>query len=233
MSKTLGLALCLLSAGAWSTPAAGQNVGGQVRPEIGIYIQQGDIFRLDFVSAATSNSVTHVWDGDFTFYLEAALRPVFRRELRNRVDVYRSRYLSFRAGYRYRTNLTSGAPSTENRGILEVTSRYFLPWQLLVSDRNRGEFRFIRGQGFSTRYRNRLRIEHDFKHGAFVFTPYVYDEIFYDSRYNQWTPNRYAFGIEFPVGRHVVLDPYYMRQDGNRSTPPHINAFGFTLNLYF
>jgi hypothetical protein len=138
-----------------------------------------------------------------------------------------------RTGYRYRTSLTPGQSASENRGIIELTSRHLLPWQLVVSDRNRGEFRFIKGQAFSTRYRNRLQLERDIKHGSFVCTPYVYDEIFYDTRYDQWTPNRYAFGIELPVGPHVVLEPYYLRQDGNRSNPPHVNALGFKLNLYF
>ena len=76
-------------------------------------------------------------------------------------------------------------------------------------------------------------LERDFKYGSFVLTPYVYDEIFYDTRYGQWTPNRYAFGVELPVGQHVVLEPYYLRQNGNRSDPPHVNVLGFKLNLYF
>ena len=227
------LAICLLSVGSSSIPAASQNAGGQFRPELGIYVQQGQAIRFEFVDSASSNPSAHSWDGDFTLYVESALKPVFRHELRDRADVYRSRYLTFRAGYRYRTSLTSGESVSENRGILEVTSRYRLPWELVVSDRNRGEFRFIKGQGFSTRYRNRLRLERDIKHGAFTCTTYVYDEIFYDTRYDQWTPDRYAFGFEFPVGPHVLVEPYYLRQDGNRSNPPHVNALGFKLNLYF
>jgi hypothetical protein len=104
-----------------------------------------------------------------------------------------------------------------------------LPWDLVISDRNRGEFRFIKGQTFSTRYRNRLRLEQDVKYGSFNCTPYAYDEISYDTRSDKWTPNRYALGIELPIGRHVVVEPYYLRH----SNPPHINAFGFKLNLYF
>lgn len=232
MSSTQRLAVCLLAAGSWIIPAAGQGGSGQFWPELGIYVQQGEIFRFAFVDSAASNSSTHSWDGNFTIYLEAALKPVFRRELRDRADVYRNRYLTFRGGYRYRTSLTSGSTS-ENRGILDVTTRYPIGWQLTVSDRNRGEFRFIKGQGFSTRYRNRLQLERDIKHGAFACTPYAYDEIFYDTRYNQVTPNRYVFGIQFPIGQRVVLDPYYLAQNGSHSNPPHIHAFGFTLNLYF
>jgi len=227
------LILCLLSLWALSIPAAGQSASGEFWPEIGIYVQQGPAIRIEFVDSASSSPTTHDWLGNFTVYVETALKPVFRRELRDRADVYRNRYLTFRAGYRYRTSLTPGASVSENRGIVEVTPRYRLPWQLVVSDRNRGEFRFIKGQAFSTRYRNRLQLERDIKYGTFVFTPYAYDEIFYDTRYGQWTPNRYAFGVQLPIGPHVVLQPYYLRQDGNRSNPPHVNVFGLTFNLFY
>jgi Protein of unknown function (DUF2490) len=233
MSSSQTLAFCLLSAGALSVPAAGQSTGGEFWPELGIYVQQGQSIRFEFVASASSDPNTDSWEGNFTLFVESALKPVFRRQLRNEPDVYRNRYLTFRAGYRYRTSLTPGAPVSESRIILEVTSRYRLPWQLVVADRNRGEFRFIRGQTFSTRYRNRLWLERDIKYGSYVFTPYVYDEIFYDTRYNQWTPNRYALGFQFPAGQHVVLEPYYLRQDGNRSNPPHVNVIGFKFNLYF
>jgi hypothetical protein len=107
-----------------------------------------------------------------------------------------------------------------------------LPWLLVISDRNRGEVRFIQGQPFSTRYRNRLRLARDVQYGWFNCTPYVYDEIFYDTRYDQWTRNQYALGTQFPVSPHVILEPYYLRQNSRHSTYPHIDAFGFKLNLY-
>jgi hypothetical protein len=233
MSNTRALVLCLLTACAWIRPATAQSASREFWPEFGVYIQQGQVFRVEFVDLATSNSITHDWLGNFTVYIEAALKPVFRPELRDRPDVYRNRYLTFRAGYRYRTSLTPGESVSENRGILEMNTRYLLPWHLVISDRNRGEFRFIKGQSFSTRYRNRLWLERDLKFGSFVCTPYVYDEIFYDIRYDQWTPNRYAVGVQLPVGKHVVLEPYYLRQQANRSDPPYANVFGFKVNVYF
>jgi hypothetical protein len=83
------------------------------------------------------------------------------------------------------------------------------------------------------RYRNRLWAERDLNLGRLVFTPYVYDEVFYDTRYSAWTTNRTAIGLQFPTGPHVVIEPYVLRQNDQRATPKHVNAFGFTLNLYF
>jgi hypothetical protein len=82
-------------------------------------------------------------------------------------------------------------------------------------------------------YRNRLRLDRDCRLGNFAFTPYVYDEIFYDSQYDAWNRNRYAIGVQVPSGAHVVIEPYFLRLNDSRSTPRHVNAFGLTLNLYF
>jgi hypothetical protein len=223
------LALCLLSVGQWIIPAAAESTRDEFRPELGIYIQQGPQIRIEFIESFIGDESTHEWRGLTAFYVQAALKPLLRRQLRDHPDVFRNKYLMMRAGYRYQARLTNHDSAIESRGILELTSRYMLPWHLVISDRNRGEFRFIKGQPFSTRYRNRLRLERDVKYGSFNCTPYVYDEIFYDTRSDKWTPNRYALGIELPIGPHVVLEPYYLRQ----SNPPHINAFGFKLDLYF
>ena len=63
---------------------------------------------------------SHDWQGDFAFFVEAALKPVFRQELRDEPDVFRNKYLVFRAGYRYHTNLTNATSASENRGILSL-----------------------------------------------------------------------------------------------------------------
>jgi Protein of unknown function (DUF2490) len=222
--------LCLLAAAQVIIPVAAQSTGEEVRPELGFYIQQGPLVRFELVDFFRG---PQDWKGDFAFYIAIALRPIFRQELRDQPDVFRNKYLVFRAGYRYQTSLTNATSSSENRGILELTPRHYLPWQLVISDRNRGEFRFIQGQPFSTRYRNRLRLERDVHYHGLNCTPYVYDEIFFDTRYNQLTPNQFALGAEFPVRLHVVLEPYYLRQNGSHSTPTHINAVGFKLNLFF
>jgi hypothetical protein len=227
------LVLCLLATGQVIIPAAAQSTGDEFRPELGFYIQQGPLLRVELVDSFRGPKSSQDWQGDFAFYVATALKPVFRRELREQPDVYQNKYLVLRAGYRYQTSLTNANSASEHRGILELTSRYMLPWRMVISDRNRGEFRFIQGQPFSTRYRNRLRLERDVHYRSLSCTPYVYDEIFYDTRYDQLTPNLYALGAEFPVRMHVILEPYYLRQNGSHSTPPHINAVGFKFNLYF
>ncbi len=219
-------ALALLLTAA-ALPLAAQNSKNEFWPELGIYANQGDRLRIAFIDSFKNPN------GQFAYYLDIALKPIFRRELRNRDDVFRQRFLTFRAGYQYSTSLVNGDNSSENRAIAESTARYPLPGKVVVVDRNRGDFRFVKGQPFSMRYRNRLRVERDFELAGVVFTPYAYDEIFYNTKYGAWNRNRYAAGVEFPVGPHVVVAPFLLRQRDTRANVKFINALGLTLSLYF
>jgi hypothetical protein len=161
------------------------------------------------------------------------LKPVFRRALRQQDDVFNKRFLSFQAGFRYISSFGNGLPYLEHRWIVDCTPRYPLPWNVVISDRNRGEMRFISGRPFATRYRNELQMERDFAIGHVVLTPYISGEGFYDTRYDAWTQNRYSAGVQVPAGAHVVLDTYFLRQNQSRSTAAHVNVFGLRLRFYF
>jgi hypothetical protein len=100
-------------------------------------------------------------------------------------------------------------------------------------DRNRGEFRFVENKPFSERYRNRLWLERDCKFERLSFAPYLFDEVFYDARYDAWTTNRLAAGIQFLAGRHMIWEPYVMRQHNTRGTPRYTNVVALKLSLYF
>jgi hypothetical protein len=218
------LALLLTAA---ALPLAAQNSQGQFWPELDIFANRGDRLRIVFIDSFEGQKV------QFGCYLDIALKPVFRRELRNRDDVFRRRFLTFRAGYQYSTAVANNDSSSENRAIAEATARYLLPGKLVVVDRNRGDFRFVKGQPFSMRYRNRLRVERDFAVAGLVFTPFAYDEIFYSTKYGAWNRNRYAAGVEFPAGSHVVVSPYLLRQRDTRAAVTYTNVLGLVLNLYF
>ena len=226
--------IILWQALAW-LPLAGnaQTTQNQIRPEWDLYLHPWEAVRFQFQNSYRGAPDTGEWQTYFSFFIQTALKPVLRRELRNNPDVYRNRYLTMRAGYRYSTGIGQPLSTPGNTAILELTPRYQLPWRLFLSDRNRGDFRFPHGQPFYARYRNRLQLERDVRYRRMNFTPYIYDEIYYDTRYDRWSTNRYAAGIEFPVNAHLVLEPYYLRQHNTRSKPPHVNALGFKVNLFF
>ncbi len=205
----------------------------QYWPEVKLYIGLSETTRFLMKGSLDGDRNTRSREGNYSYFGEVALRPIFRRNLRERGDVFRQRYLTFGGGLQYTNSLTRNDHNREERGILEVTTRYPLPAQIVAADRSRGEFRFIHGQPFSARYRNRLWLERDLKFGRFVVTPFGYAEIFYDTRYNAWNQNRLAVGLEFPAGPHVVFQPHIVRQNNSRSNPPRVNALALTLNLYF
>jgi hypothetical protein len=135
-------------------------------------------------------------------------------------------------------------PYKEHRVLTEQTLRKLLPGELLLSDRNREDFRFVNGD-FSFRYRNRVSIEREvdlFK--GRTITPYVSAEIFCDTRTSAWNRNRFAVGFQQSLRRgplrkmllpkrQVILDLYFMRQNDSRSDTQHVNAVGAALAFYF
>jgi hypothetical protein len=211
--------------------SSAQGTSSEVRPESDVYVQLQEMIRIQFQNYFSGSPTTGVWRANPTFFVETALKPVLRRRLRQDPDVYRNRYLTLKAGYRYGTDL-AGGHSHENRAILELNSRYPLPWHLVISDRSRGEFRFIPDKPFSTRYRNRLRMDYDFEKGRFKCSFYADFEIFYDTRFDRWARRQYESGVQFPMGSHVVLEPYYLRQDDSYPASQHVNALGFKFNLF-
>ena len=89
----------------------------------------------------------------------------------------------------------------------------------MVSDRSRVEFRWANGN-YSTRYRNRLTAEHDIRAHSVRFAPYASIEAFYDGKHRWWNEFQYAFGVQVPHKRLLLLDTYYLRQDCSTCAPP-------------
>jgi hypothetical protein len=162
--------LTVLVAGC-SASAATPDTQGEFWPEVDAYIGLNSTTRLFLLSSFRNNQPGEAWHGDFGANFNFALKPVFRRELRQKDDVFNKRFLSFQAGFRYLSSLASGVPYLEHRWIVDCTPRYPLPGNFIITDRNRGEMRFISGKPFSTRYRNQVQLERDFALGHVVYTP--------------------------------------------------------------
>jgi hypothetical protein len=159
------------------------------------------------------------------------------------LDFIPNEHVVLRTGYRYGTSIGDADDFKEHRFLTEQTLRKSFRWRLLVSDRNREDFRVINGD-FSFRYRNRLMIEREFRlFGGRSFTPYLSGEAFYDTRYQAWNKSRFAAGAQISLRRgplkaitpkhQTILDLYYMRVNDTRSSTPFVNALGAGLLFYF
>ena len=225
-------ALLALVAGCAFTQAA-QNTKDEFWPEGDIYINYGLRIRSVVIDSFNQDRETKDRQGTFSYLLDFATNPVFRRELRGHEDVFRQRLLSFRAGYQYTTSFVNSDPSSVKSIIAESTWRAPLPGKFVISDRNRGELRFTSGEPFSMRYRQRIWIERDLKLGPVVFTPFVFDEIYYDISKSAWVPNQYAAGLQIPLGMHLVLEPSCLSRSDRLATPQYVNAIHLRFDFYF
>jgi hypothetical protein len=221
--------------GPRATRAQEPTTRNEVWPEIDVYIHLKPKVRL-YLLGTVSRSVE---DGE----LFSGER--FEGQFGAHVDYIPNDHVILRTGYRYGTALGDNDDGfREHRFLTEQTLRKLLPGELLLSDSNRQDFRFING-AFSFRYRNRVQIERAFHvFGGRTMTPYVSGAIFYDTRYDVWNRNRFAVGVQTSLKRgplakmllpkhQVVLDLYYLHQNDSRSSPAHVDGFGAVLQFYF
>lgn len=201
----------------------------QFWPEVDVYIPLNEKFRLFFLATTTRSEETN---------------SNLEGQVGAHLDYHLNRKVSLRAGYRNGFSLGGSDPFKEHRILFEQTLRHPLPLDMLLSDRNREEFRWVNGD-FSARYRNRLTLEREFKVRGRGITPYGSAEVYYDSRFNTWNRNRFALGAQIALKRgaplisllhpkrQLVLDVYLMRQNDSRSQPSRVKALGMAFSIYF
>lgn len=177
------------------------------------------------------------------WYAAAGIGYQFKRfsmPHRENIDPDKNYYLVVGVGYEHFDTRSSG--QIENRITLDATPGYNFPGGLLVRDRNYFEFRWINGK-YSTTYRNRLALEHEFNIGAFHFSPYGSVEAFYDTdshsaegsysnRAHIWNQWWYSAGVQLPYQRWFMLQAYYRREDCSTCTPASWNAGGISVNFF-
>jgi len=118
----------------------------------------------------------------------------------------------------------------ESRLSLPVTVRFNVE-KFRLSDRNMFERRFQNLGIVSTRYRNRLQIEHPIGSDKLHLSLYIADEVFYDWSVNRWVRNRFTVGGTKVLNKHLTQDVYYLRQNDGVSVPGDLNVIGTSLRF--
>jgi hypothetical protein len=226
-----GAAMLLL--GLVPTRAAAQTptTGSAFWPVVELHAQLHDNLRF-LVLGELKNGEDYSYD---QWRLGAALgyqMKSFVRPHLEDIDPQREHKLLFGAGYEYIESTESSRPGTENRVTLGITPRGRFPGGLLVSDRNRFEFRWVNGV-YSNRYRNELGIERGTVVKHVHFTPYATAEFFYDLADGSWNQEQYAVGISWPFERVLKVNTYYLYQVCTTCNPKYLNVAGVTLNYFY
>ena len=157
----------------------------QVWPEISAFTRLNDRMRFYFLATTVKEnkeSTEGEFGPNFDFYLRPLRHPKHLGVLR--LDESKNRFLLLRVGYRYLDSF-SGNPD-EHRVLLEATPRFPLVGGVLVSNRLRTDLRSIDGEE-SWRFRSRLSAEKEFSIGRVKVNPYVRGELYYDSRFDEWS----------------------------------------------
>ena len=135
------------------------------------------------------------------------------------------------AGFEHSETIQNDRAKRENRIVIQATPRHRPGAGILLTDRNRIEFRWVDGV-YDLRYRNQLMVDRALQFGALRFTPYASDELFYDRNHHSWNENHYAFGVQLPLRQSLMVDSYYLRQNCTTCSEDRVNVFGLTFNLY-
>jgi hypothetical protein len=234
--KQTALLLPLLIVVFTAAPVSAQETENQFWPEIDAYVRLSGKTRLFFIYSATRLSAANSYsDGKVGGYLDFHAFPLFRsRVLQNHRDEARNKSLMIRVGYLLdRTPRGSDQTSITHMPTLEGHVRFLLPGKMLLSDRNRLDFRIVDGD-YRPQYRNRLKVERAFKHNWLELTPYAHYEFFYSWHNNMISRTRFTSGMEWTLNRRVTLEGYYARQRNIGSTSDsYVNAVGLVVQFYF
>lgn len=209
-------------------PATAQQAANEIWPEVDVYARLNSNMRIYMMAARAKNREAQSDTWEFGPNLDIYLKSIRGRRAELSPDQARKKYLMLRLGYRV---LPLPDHIVEQRGVIELHTRYYLPKSFLVVDRNRMD---LRGkETFSWRYRNRVSVEREFRARRVTFTPYVRAEGYYDCTGAKWTRFAYIGGLVFPIGSHLEIEPSYERQINKTGQPSYTNGYGITWSIYF
>jgi len=206
---------------------------GETWPEFDVFVKLNQKSRLFVMYSATKQENLGTYaDGQTGVHIDFYGLSALRKRAIDYFDAARAKSLMVRAGYLYSRPRNNSGSAGEHMALMEATGRAHLRGELLLSDRNRLDLRWVEGNP-RHRYRNRLKLERTFKAGRFELTPYAHAEVFYDLRNREWSRFRYAGGSEWAITKRIVFEAYYLRQNTWASKPQFVNAAGLALQFYF
>lgn len=224
ITRALAATAQIQTIGTAAPPATPTIFWSQVDTFVGITPSVGFMFLASGTPGADSERPEFVLGPN----LDIALLNFLTRLKTNNPE--RSKYLTFRIGYRYAKNLYKQETSTKT-GVLELTPRFPLPRGFQISDRNRIDL-----QGLPTRfnwnYRNRVALLRSITIGKFAVTPYAQVEAFYNCSFGEWSQYTYQFGAISRITPKIEIDTWYRRRTSLTDPVVRANLTGVKLMLF-
>jgi hypothetical protein len=229
MRKALLIPSILLSVLAIMAHGQSTSTITELDPAIAVAIELNKKVRLDLYAGREKSEEIESGKDKIGAGISFRVKPIFKRFL-DAIDTDKQHLVVFGATYEYSVATEKTARSIEHKVMLDATLRYTLPHDLLLSNRNRSELRWVNGK-YHFRYRNRPMLELPLKLRKRDLTPYVATEAYWDQRYHKWNLFKFSAGLGVPIARRVSLDFLYERQHCVTCTDANTNIFGLTLNI--
>ena len=204
----------------------------EVWPSVDVYYRVNPKLRLYGTLAGTKKESSYA-DGAVGVFVDYFTFPLARIFRMNHSDSLPGRMLWLRGGYQYSTTPPSAEdPFKENILVTEVNGRVSLPFELLLTLKNRFDWRFSSGD-FNGRYRPRISLERDVKTDYMFFT--LYGQVEYYANFGNTAVNRTRtqVGVDFRVTRVLNFEVFWNHQYENAPEIPTVDAFGTTFKFFF
>lgn len=201
-------------------------------PEVKVYYKLNDHFRLQGLVSGTKQESAYS-EGAVGLYLDYFTYPFIRFLRSNHNEDLPKKYLWLRVGYQYSMSPPeSESPFKESMLVNEVNARFDVPWNILMTVKNRFDWRF-KSEGLAVRYRPRIQFEKDLRTEFLFFTPYLFVEYFGNFGNSSINRFRSEIGLEIKVTRNISYETYWNHQFANDPDITKIDAIGVALKLYF
>ncbi len=211
--------------------AQGSSTVTEFDPGIAVAVDLPQRFRFDLYAGQEKSEELASARTKIGVGISFRAKPMFKRLL-DAADSDKQHLLVLGMIYEYSRASEQDDTSIEHRLMLDATLRYDLPRKLLLSNRNRFEFRWVNGD-YHLRYRNRPALERSFKLFKREVTPYVASEIFWDQRYKKLNIYKFTSGVQVPVYRRTSVEFFYERQHCTTCGTKNTNIFGLNLIIAF
>ena len=226
------VALALLSFYARQSLAQIALKSQEIWPSIDAYYRINQKFRVYGTIGGTKLEESSYTDGAVGIYLDYFTYPVTKILRPNHAEGLPGKFLWLRAGYQYSATPPSAEdPFKESMIVTEANMRFYLPYTMLLTFKNRFDWRLKNGE-FNSRYRPRVMVEKDLHTEFLTFTASGFAEYFLNFGNSAVNRLRTQLGIEIKVLKHVNYEIFWNHQFSNQPEIQEVDAFGMTLKIY-
>jgi hypothetical protein len=234
-SKTLFrivILYCLLGSGK-DTLAQVALHAQEIWPSIDAYYRIDPRWRLYGTVGGTKLDESSYTDGAVGVFVDYFTYPITHLIRPGHAEDLPGKFLWLRTGYQYSATPPSAEdPFKESMIVTEFNARFYLPYKMLLTSRNRFDWRFNNGD-FNARYRPKIMVEKDLRTEYLFFTATGFVEYFANFGNGAVNRLRTQLGTEIKVTKHINYEVFWNHQFEHQPEIQSIDAFGMTLKIYF